>query len=88
MIVQGKSGACRVIDVAVGADAGGLQASLMQLMPSERDIHVSTAAGTIVLAGTVSSSMAAQRAMQIARAYGDSAGDPAGGGKAGGCSTC
>ncbi|MCA8256848.1 type II and III secretion system protein family protein [Burkholderia sp. AU31624] len=84
MIVQGKSGACRVIDVAVGADAGGLQASLMQLMPSERDIHVSTAAGTIVLAGTVSSSMAAQQAMQIARAYGDSAGDPASGGKAGG----
>ena len=28
--------------------------------------------------------MAAQQAMQIARAYGDSAGDPAGGGKAGG----
>ncbi|WP_412530166.1 type II and III secretion system protein family protein [Burkholderia lata] len=84
MIVQGKSGACRVIDVAVGADAGGLQASLMQLMPNERDIHVSTAAGTIVLAGTVSSSMAAQQAVQIARAYGDSAGDPAGGGKAGG----
>ncbi|WP_167071306.1 type II and III secretion system protein family protein, partial [Burkholderia sp. Ax-1735] len=84
MIVQGKSGACRVIDVAVGADAGGLQASLMQLMPNERDIHVSTAAGTIVLAGTVSSSMAAQQAVQIARAYGDSAADPAGGGKAGG----
>ncbi|VWB08095.1 type II and III secretion system protein family protein [Burkholderia lata] len=84
MIVQGKSGACRVIDVAVGADAGGLQASLMQLMPNERDIHVSTAAGTIVLAGTVSSSMAAQQAVQIAHAYGDSAGDPAGGGKAGG----
>ncbi|CAB3756086.1 secretin [Burkholderia puraquae] len=84
MIVQGKSGACRVIDVAVGADAGGLQASLMQLMPNERDIHVSTAAGTIVLAGTVSSSMAAQQAVQIAHAYGDSAGDPAGGGKGGG----
>ncbi|VWL88772.1 type II and III secretion system protein family protein [Burkholderia lata] len=84
MIVQGRSGACRVIDVAVGADAGGLQASLTQLMPNERDIHVSTAAGTIVLAGTVSSSMAAQQAVQIARAYGDSAGDPAGGGKAGG----
>ncbi|HEM7880948.1 TPA: type II and III secretion system protein family protein, partial [Burkholderia contaminans] len=84
MIVQGKSGACRVIDVAVGADAGGLQASLTQLMPNERDIHVSTAAGTIVLAGTVSSSQAAQQAVQIAHAYGDSAGDPAGGGKQGG----
>ncbi|WP_063552981.1 type II and III secretion system protein family protein [Burkholderia territorii] len=73
MIVQGRSGACRVIDVAVGADAGGLQASLMQLMPNERDIHVSTAAGTIVLAGTVSNSQAAQQAVQIAHAYGDSA---------------
>ncbi|AOK06558.1 type II and III secretion system protein family protein [Burkholderia sp. AU28942] len=85
MIVQGRSGACRVIDVAVGADAGGLQASLMQLMPNERDIHVSTAAGTIVLAGTVSNSQAAQQAMQIARAYGDSAaGDGGGGGAKGG----
>ncbi|KWO51291.1 type II and III secretion system protein family protein [Burkholderia territorii] len=73
MIVQGRSGACRVIDVAVGADAGGLQASLLQLMPNERDIHVSTAAGTIVLAGTVSNSQAAQQAVQIAHAYGDSA---------------
>ncbi|UVE70262.1 type II and III secretion system protein family protein (plasmid) [Burkholderia pyrrocinia] len=84
MIVQGKSGACRVIDVAVGADAGGLQASLQQLLPAERDIHVSTAAGTIVLAGSVSNSQAAQQAMQIARAYGDSGSDPAAGGKPGG----
>ncbi|WP_175764490.1 type II and III secretion system protein family protein [Burkholderia latens] len=82
MIVQGRSGACRVIDVAVGADAGGLQASLMQLMPNERDIHVSTAAGTIVLAGTVSNSQAAQQAVQIARAYSDSAGGGDGGGAA------
>ncbi|AJY10978.1 type II and III secretion system protein family protein [Burkholderia dolosa] len=83
MIVQGKSGACRVIDVAVGADAAGLQASLMQLMPNERDVHVSTAAGTIVLSGSVSSSQAAQQAVAIARAYGDSAGDGNGGGKPG-----
>ncbi|RQS40459.1 type II and III secretion system protein family protein [Burkholderia sp. Bp8990] len=84
MIVQGRSGACRVIDVAVGADAGGLQASLMQLMPNEHDIHVSTAAGTIVLAGNVSNSQAAQQAVQIARAYSDSAGDGGGGGKGAG----
>ncbi|MBN3821602.1 type II and III secretion system protein family protein, partial [Paraburkholderia sp. Se-20369] len=63
---------CRVIDVAVGADAGGLQASLGQLMPGERDIHVSTAADTIVLAGNVSSSQAAQQAAAIAKAYANS----------------
>ncbi|MET3823748.1 pilus assembly protein CpaC [Burkholderia sp. PvR073] len=84
MIVQGRSGACRVIDVAVGADAGGLQASLQQLMPGERDIHVSTAAGTIVLAGNVSNSQAAQQAVQIAHAYSDSAGDGGGAGKGAG----
>ncbi|WP_342337028.1 type II and III secretion system protein family protein [Burkholderia pseudomallei] len=71
MIVQGKSGACRIIDVAVGADAGGLQASLRQLMPRERDIRVSTAADTIVLAGNVSSAQAAQQAVAIAKAYSD-----------------
>ncbi|KAB0649483.1 type II and III secretion system protein family protein, partial [Burkholderia diffusa] len=84
MIVQGRSGACRVIDVAVGADAGGLQASLAQLMPDEHAIHVSNAAGTIVLAGTVSSSQAAQQAVQIARAYSESTGEGGGTGKGGG----
>ncbi|WP_063534303.1 type II and III secretion system protein family protein [Burkholderia sp. MSMB1589WGS] len=71
MIVQGKSGTCRIIDVAVGADADGLQTSLRQLMPRERDIRVSTAADTIVLAGNVSSAQAAQQAVAIAKAYSD-----------------
>ncbi|KVD33374.1 type II and III secretion system protein family protein [Burkholderia ubonensis] len=79
MIVQGKSGACRIIDVAVGADAGGLQASLGQLMPGERDIHVSTAADTIVLAGNVSSAQAAQQAAAIAKAYANAGGGGANG---------
>ncbi|AOJ07860.1 type II and III secretion system protein family protein [Burkholderia mayonis] len=71
MIVQGRSGACQIIDVAVGADAGGLQTSLRQLMPAERDIRVSTAADTIVLAGNVSSAQASQQAVAIAKAYSD-----------------
>ncbi|PCE33854.1 type II and III secretion system protein family protein [Burkholderia ubonensis] len=84
MIVQGKSGACRIIDVAVGADAGGLQASLGQLMPGERDIHVSTAADTIVLAGNVSSSQAAQQAAAIAKAYANAGSSGANGDNKGG----
>ncbi|CAG9245444.1 Pilus assembly protein CpaC [Paraburkholderia unamae] len=70
MIIQGKSGACQVIDVIVSADAGGLQAALAQLMPQERDIRVSTAADNIVLAGHVSSAQAAQQAVEIARVFG------------------
>lgn len=69
MIVQGRSGACRVIDVIVSADAGGLQAALAQLMPEERGIRVSTAADNIVLAGHVSGAQAAAQAVEIARVF-------------------
>jgi pilus assembly protein CpaC len=71
MIVQGKSGGCQMIDVIVNIDANGLQQSLAQLLPAERGIRVSTAAGNLVLGGHVSSSPAAQQAMEIARAYAD-----------------
>ena len=69
MIVQGASGACQMIDVMVGVDSAGLQQSLSQLLPAERGIRVSTAAGNLVLAGNISSASAAQQAMEIASAY-------------------
>ncbi len=69
MIVQGRSGTCSVIHVAVNVDAGGLQGSLAQLMPTERGIRVATAADNLVLTGSVSSAQAAQQAVEIARAY-------------------
>lgn len=69
MIVQGHSGGCQMIDVIVNIDANGVQQSLGQLLPAERGIRVSTAAGNLVLGGHVSSSPAAQQAMEIAKAY-------------------
>ncbi|SIT45918.1 Flp pilus assembly protein, secretin CpaC [Paraburkholderia piptadeniae] len=72
MIVQGKSGGCQMINVIVNIDANGLQQALGQLMPEERGIRVSTAAGNLVLGGHVSSAPAAQQAMQIAQAFADS----------------
>ncbi|NML32524.1 type II and III secretion system protein family protein [Paraburkholderia antibiotica] len=69
MIVQGRSGACQIIDVNVTVDADGLQRTLAQLLPNERGIRVSSAAGNLVLAGRVSSAQAAQQAMGIASAY-------------------
>ncbi|WP_211608733.1 type II and III secretion system protein family protein [Paraburkholderia haematera] len=69
MIVQGRSGGCQIIDVIVNIDANGLQQSLGQLLPNERGIRVSTAAGNLVLGGHVSSSPSAQQALEIARAY-------------------
>src|SRR6266702_8116505 len=69
MIVQGRSGGCQIIDVIVNIDANGVQQSLGQLLPAERGIRVSTAAGNLVLGGHVSSSPAAQQAMEIAKAH-------------------
>jgi pilus assembly protein CpaC len=69
MIVQGRSGACQIIDVVVNVDSGGLQASLTQLLPEEHSIRVSTAADNLVLAGHVSSAQAAAEAVQIATVY-------------------
>ncbi|CAE6830290.1 Type 3 secretion system secretin [Paraburkholderia domus] len=69
MIVQGRSGGCQIIDVIVNVDANGLQQSLGQLMPGERGIRVSTAAGNLVLGGHASSSPAAQQALEIAKAF-------------------
>ena len=74
MIIQGRSGACQIIDVVVNVDADGLQASLSQLMPNERNIRVSTAAKNFVLVGRVSSAQAAQKALDIAKAYTQSSG--------------
>ncbi|MFP3548051.1 hypothetical protein SB748_32225, partial [Rhizobium sp. SIMBA_035] len=63
------SGSCQIIDVIVNIDPNGLQQSLGQLLPAERGIRVSTAAGNLVLGGHASSSPAAQQAMQIAQAF-------------------
>jgi pilus assembly protein CpaC len=74
MIVQGASGACEMLEVIVGVDANGLQESIEKLLPGERGIRVASAAGNLVLAGNVSSSSAAQQAIEIAQAYAGASG--------------
>ncbi len=69
MIVQGKSGTCRIFDIFVGIDPAGLQTTLAQLMPDERQIVVHAAADTLVLSGVVSDAEAAGRAMALAGAF-------------------
>ncbi|MGE5469743.1 MAG: type II and III secretion system protein family protein [Bacteroidota bacterium] len=64
-----RSGKCTVIDVVVGMDTTGLAASLQELMPAEGNIHVSAAADSLVLSGSVSDAAAADRALDIAGAY-------------------
>lgn len=69
MIVQGKSGGCTVIDVTVGADPGGLQSTLHELLPQARQVRVASAADSLVLSGNVPDSTVAQMVIDIANAF-------------------
>ena len=69
MIVQGKSGACSVIDITIAMDPGGLQATLAAALPDEKDIRVMAANDTLILMGTASDAAAVARAVDLAGAY-------------------
>lgn len=69
MILQGKSGKCSAVDVVVTMDPGALQATYKELMPEEADIRVSAAADSLVLSGSVTDSVAAMRAVDLATAF-------------------
>lgn len=68
-ILQGRSGRCVVLDIVVGIDTDAVQSKLAELLPNERGIRVSAAADSLVLSGTVSDAVAADRAVTIANAY-------------------
>jgi pilus assembly protein CpaC len=69
MIIQGKSGLCSVLDITVAMDPSALQAMLATAMPNEHDIKVLAASDALVLTGTVSDTVAAARAVELATAY-------------------
>lgn len=69
MIVQGRSGACSVIDITVAMDPAGLQAALAAALPDEKDIRVLAAADSLVLTGSVTDAATVARAVELAGAY-------------------
>ncbi|WP_338769499.1 type II and III secretion system protein family protein [Massilia sp. METH4] len=69
MLVQGKSGACSVIEVSVAMDTAGLQATLAAVLPDEKEIRVKAAADTLVLSGTVADGATLARVLELAQAY-------------------
>lgn len=64
-----KSGQSTVVDVAVGLDTNSLQGKLQQLLPNDKNIKVIAAADTIVLSGTVTDAVKANRAAALAEAF-------------------
>ena len=69
MIIQGKSGACSVVDIVVAMDSGGFQATLASLLPDEKDIHVTAAADALVITGTVADAATVARVTELAGAF-------------------
>ena len=69
MIIQSKSGACTIIDVTVSMDSDGLQQTLSELLPEEKNIKVTAAADSLILSGTVEDALTANRAVDIASTY-------------------
>ena len=69
LMFQNKDGRCAMVEVTVAVDTGSVQSKLAQLMPEERNIQVGAAADSLVLSGTVTDVMAADKAVSIAHAY-------------------
>ncbi len=75
LVILDKSGQTAVMDVSVvgittAMDAAALQAKFVQVMPSEKGIKVGTAAGSLVLSGTVADVVKVDKALALAEAYG------------------
>ena len=69
LIVQGKGGACSVVEVAVGLDVSPLRTSLADLLPQEKGIKVSAAADAIALSGSVSDGATLAQVLDLAQAF-------------------
>ena len=70
LILKDKSGQTTVVDVAVvGGSVSALQGKLQQLLKNEKNIKVESAGDSVVLTGTVSDAVKAERAVALAEAY-------------------
>lgn len=69
VVMIDRAGICTAFDVVVSMDVAAVQAALATLLPLEKDVRVSAAFDSIVLAGSVSDSEALARVVELAGAY-------------------
>jgi pilus assembly protein CpaC len=69
LIVWAKNGHPTVIDVTVAADPRLLEQHLAKLLPMEKDIHATVSSESIVLYGSVSDSLRAAQAVELAQVW-------------------
>ena len=64
-----KEGAAKITEVNVSNDLSVLSTSLNEVLPDEKDIHLSQSSGSVVLSGSVADVIAADKAVNLADAY-------------------
>jgi pilus assembly protein CpaC len=69
VIVWTRGGPATIVDVKVVSDPSSLELELLSLLAGETDIRVRTSADSIVLIGSVSDTVAAAHAVEIAQAW-------------------
>jgi pilus assembly protein CpaC len=69
VILWSKSGQSTVIDVSVGLDTAPLQSKVQQLLPGENKVRVAAAGDSLVVSGSVSDAVKADRVLALAEAY-------------------
>jgi pilus assembly protein CpaC len=69
MIIQGRSGACSVVDVVVTMDPSAFEAALAAVLPDEKGIRVTAAADSLVLTGEVADAATLVHVGQLAEAF-------------------
>jgi pilus assembly protein CpaC len=69
LILWNKNNDATIIDLSVVMDTAPLRARLDELLPQEKEIHISTAADTIVLSGMVADAPTAEQVVSVATAF-------------------
>ena len=69
LIIWNKGNDATIIDVTVQMDTAPLQARLAQLLPGEKEIHVESAADSLIVSGTVADAVTADQVVSVATAY-------------------
>jgi pilus assembly protein CpaC len=69
MIIQGRSGACSVLDIVVSMDPAPFEAALALALPDERQVRVSAAGDALVLTGMVSDATVLAQVGDLAAAF-------------------
>jgi pilus assembly protein CpaC len=71
VVLQAADGACFVKDIVVTIDPAGLQSTLAELMPQEKQIKVRGADRSLILTGEVRDATNVDEIMRVATSFGD-----------------